>query len=356
MAIAGASHGSNVIGMPSNNGQSLNHGLHGAALQDIEQMLPAGSFVRTFQGCKANLAFNACKDAGCLPLQVRAATLERGALYRYLFNVNHGVDGSLLLLCRPLPHQGWTLVIPETLIPGVTFRLTYKEHTKYYPYLVHDGQLGGVLKGIYDAVRAGQGEFTLPSGKVIDVSQLKLKGVDQLSMPTSPTDQKARECFLLRQHWLAGLNFDLPSFTYTVVAAVVEGVRIADAVAHLCRGQSFDNAYKAPVCKTNVVPRLVPFEEGDFDALWVFHPDKVHMWLIPAHVLVEKGVMATPQQQGKQALNLYDQGYSKPERLSGRKANLWTQDYLLSSQDPDLMGKVLKVLAWSCKALTGEVL
>ena len=344
MATAGGLHGSNISAMASTGGQNHRHELNAAALEDLEHILPADSLVRTFPGCKAKLAFSPCKDGALyLPLQVKAATLKIGTLCKYLFNVNHGVDKSMLLLCRPLPGQGGTLVIPETLIPQTIFGFTFKERTKYYPFLVHDGLLGGVVKGIYKAVRAGQGEFTLPSGKVIDVSQLKLKGVDELSTPTSPSDQKAREYFLLRKQWLPGLTFDGPDITYSGVSAVVEGVRIADAVA--LRPLGLAHTYQASVKKRNMAPKQVPYEEGDFDALWVFHPDKVHMWLIPARVLVAKGVMATPKQPGIVTFYLYDQSYTKPERSSGRKANnLWTQEYLLSSQDPDLVGKVLRAL------------
>ena len=342
MAIAGGLHGSSFSAMPSTGGQNHCHELNAAALEDLERILPAGSLAQTFQGCKANLAFSPCKEAHYLPLQVKAATLNIGTLSTYFFNVNHGVNKSMLLLCRPLSHQGGTLVIPEAAIPRAMFAFTFRKHTKYYHFLVHDGQLGGVLKSIYDAVRAGQGEFTLPSGKVIDVSQLKLKGIDVLSMPTSPTDRKARECCLLRQQWLPGLTFTEPSSTYTVVDAVVEGIRIADAVANVNpKGPVY--AYQASVKKNIIAPRMVPYQEGDFDALWVFHPDKVHMWLIPAHELVDKGVMATPQQQGKKLLCLYDQSYAKPAS-SHPKADLWTQEYLLSSQDPDLMAKVLRAL------------
>ena len=344
VAIAGASHVSNASRMPSSGYWNQNHQMHAAVLEHLERSLPAGSFVRTFQGCKANIAFSACKDAGYLPLQVRAATLNDGRRHKYIFHVNHGVDGSMLLLCRPLPGHGGTLVIPETGIPRAAFAFTCKERTKYYPFIVHDGQLGGVLKGIYDAVTARQGEFTLPSGKVIDVLQLKLKGIQELSTPTSACNQKAREFSLLRQQWLPGLVFSDPISTYTIVNAVVKGLRIADAVAKRCPGQSFDSAYQVIVQKhKNVASRKVPYEEGDFDAMWVFHPDMVHMWLIPAHVLVEKGVLATSQQPGKQGLYLYDHSYTTRKR-PGRKADLWTREYLLSSQDPDLMGKVLRTL------------
>ena len=164
-------------------------------------------------------------------------------------------------------------------------------------------------------------------------------------MPTSPSTKKAREYFLLREQWLPDLQFTNPKLKYTGVSAVVEGVRIADTVANPQSNQTVaDATYTAAVRKGHKAARRgVPFEKGDFDALWVFHPDKVHMWLIPAHVLVEKGVMATPQQPGKTGFCLYDLSYTKPARPR-RKADLWTQEYLLSFQDPGFMGKVLKVL------------
>ena len=97
-----------------------------------------------------------------------------------------------------------------------------------------------------------------------------------------------------------------------------------------------------------------PLHEGAFDALWVFSPDRVHFWLIPAQVLVEKGFLATSQQEGKFGLMLYDQSYVEPQQ--SRIADLWTQQYLLDSRDPWLMDKVMQILKASKPSSSADLI
>ena len=277
--------------------QHYAHELHAAAVAELEQSLPPGRVVRTFEGCRAHLGF--CKPASdlYLPLHVNARTINlTNNAYCFIHQGASGTPGALLWLCRPSPSQARTLVIPEGMTPRSGVGLTLKEGTKYYPFLVLDKELPVVLSGIYDAVMKGEGLYILPTGQNIDISGLRLMSYDELSTPTSSLYQKCREFFLLRNTWLPTMGFVAPDVHGTIVDAVVEGVRLADAGAGIpkgCRG------YQVNLQKRSLQRQTSPMVEQDLDALWVYHPDKVHFWLIPAHVLGEKGILATPQQPGK---------------------------------------------------------
>ena len=280
-----------------------NFDLHVAALDEIEGLVPAGSLERTVKGCRADFGYHKGGVETFLPIIVHAASLGR-ARHRNptdscMFETRPRVVGSMpgLQLCRPYPHKAETLVIPETTTGSSKFRLTYKENTKWYPFFVADRQLAGVLEGVYDSVGAGQQVFTLPSGKDLDISGLGFISHAELCMPTGADHQKAREFFLLREQWLPAIHFQLPRNLYTPVDAVVDGVKIGDRTAH---DHKRTRMYMARLSRR--------YKEDDVDVLWAYHPDKDHFWLIPAHVLLEKGILATPQQPGRENLSLYDHG------------------------------------------------
>ena len=314
--------------------------LHAEALNEIERLLPVGHLARTFRGCKADFGYQVEKADGLLPIQVKGSRVgKQGGVFHNPSRC--GGDIQVLLLGRPLPNRQQTLVLPESMVlqGGVWLTLDSKTASKYDSYLVSDDLLAEVLEGIYDGVRAGRSSFTLPSDEVIDISLLELKTISELSLPTGLNDRKAWGYFQLRNQWLPEIEFQSDSTVPSPVSVVVEGVRVNDKVARDCVNG------KLVICRINLSRRRgSPYEEGDFDALWVYHPDMVHFWLIPAHVLVERGFLATPQQPGKKGLLLYDQSYVKPARRNGRAADLWSQKYLYSSQDPRLPAKVLEAL------------
>ena len=312
--------------------------LQAAAMQDIENLLPAGTVQRTSKGCRANLGFS-LGSALHLPLQVKAGTVRDN---RVTFRLpGWSEEGVMpLLVYRPYPCLGQTLVTTHCMIPKGRFDLSLTEGTKYYPFLVPDGLLPDTMAGMYKAVLGGRSDATLPSGKVLDISGLKLMSLGELSVPTVPSVKRAREFYLLRRQWLPALDIQVPSTLYTAVDAIIKGARISDVVATL--QAKTQGSYLANNKKQCFKGKVQPLQEGAFDALWVFHPDRVHFWLIPAQVLVGKGFLATAHQQGKYGLLLYDQDYYKPQQ--GKGADLWTQQYLLDSRDPGLMEKVMQVL------------
>ena len=231
------------------------------------------------------------------------------------------------------------------MIPSGSFDVHPMQGTKYYPFLVPDDQLADTMAGIYEAVRSGRSLTALPSGKMLDISGLSLVSLDELSAPTSPPAKRVGEFYLLRRQWLPALDIQVPPTLFTTIDAIVEGARVSDVVARLHHTRRL-GTYVSNLQKRNLKVKAQPFHEGAFDTLWVFNPDMVHFWLIPAQVLVKKGFLATAQQQGKCGLLLYDQNYVKPQQ--GKKVllgpDLWTQQYLLDSRDPGLMSKVMQVL------------
>ena len=327
--------------IPSKSAQQQYHTqeLQSAAVNDIEQLLPLGTLERNFKGCRAVFGFRVGNAGLYLPIEVKAGTVRDRSVQ--FTTAQPGRKGNLpLLLCRPYPMQGQTLVTTLAMAPQEKLTLTLGEGTKYYPFLVPDDKLGHTVTRVFEAVKDGKSHGMLPSGQVFDISTLQLVSSGVLSLPINQTGMRAREFYELRRQWLPSLNTQPPSQLHTPVDAIAAGAHLAEAVA---RCQVYGMGYRISLHKRCFRQKIDPLHEGDIDALWVYHPDKVHFWLIPAHVLVGKGVLATGQQQGKFSMCLYDQDYVKPQRR-GEGANLWTQEYLLDSRDPGLMEKVMQVL------------
>ena len=320
--------------------------IHAGALNDIERLLPAGSLERTFKGCKADFGYRVGAADALLPIQVRVAKAARERTNSYRFNSSNGGSSEgvhVLLLCHPYPSQQQTLVLPQSMVPqgGVTMTLNPQRSLKYHGYLISDDLLAEVLEGICDGVRARHNSFTMPSDEIIDISQLELKAIGELSVPTSLTNRTAWEYFLLRKQWLPEIDFQTCKRVPSPVSVLVERVRLIDRVARY-----ENNPYGSIGMKCHLNRSYHrPIEKGDFDALWAYHPDKVHFWLIPAHELVERGFLATHIEPGKWTLHLYDQSYVKPYGWHlGEPADLWSQGYLYSSQDPGLSAKIREAL------------
>ena len=315
--------------------------LHSSAIADVEALLPAGTVKRTPKGCKAAIGFAPTGARLSLPISVKGAMLGKNA--RYLFN--RSSSGNWIWLCRPMISFDCCLVLTGHLASRTGLSFESSHRSNWHRYLVPDQQLAEVLTGLYKAVERSSQAFKLPSGQMLDISGLQVMPLDQFSVPVSPTDQKAQSNWALRQSWFPTLEFVIPDVQHTTVRAVVEGVRLHDASAIIERRLA-RQMYMYLNLHKRAGKTFVQHCQGDYDALWVFHPNLRHFWLIPARVLVERGIMAAgPDMPGKYNLPLIDLAYKQPSR--GRAANglnQWIKAYCYDSQEPGIEDKVRRAL------------
>ena len=86
----------------------------------------------------------------------------------------------------------------------------------------------------------------------------------------------------------------------------------------------------------------IPYDVGDFEALFAFY-GRTHVFLIPYKELEARGFLRTTTTKGQLGLSCYLSDYQ------GKAKHAWTKDYCLDVTDPDLHGKVVRLLE-SCRS------
>ena len=311
--------------------------LQAAAVAEVEALLPAGSLQRLPYGCKADLGFTTGHSGLYLGLKVKAGTVQPGG--NVVFKGRTAMStGTVVCICRPRPSYKGALILAEhQVLPG-GIKVMLKESSKWFPYLVPDGQLLGVLAGIYQAVQDRKASFALPSGHALDTSSLQLVPLNWLSTPSAKIHRKTEKFFLLRQQWFPALKVQRRIVNGMPLGAVIEGVHVQNKVATRQHGMT-----QGMVVYMNIEPGATEASPS-FELLWVFHPDNRHFWLVPAEVLAAKGCLVWNPAifRNSKTLIFYDHSYQKG--CSGRHADTWTQAYCLDSQDPDCEQKVRALL------------
>ena len=320
--------------------------LQGAAIAEVEALLPAGTLHRMPYGCKADVGFTMGQSALYLGVYINAGRAQpRGCVIFHRCKSSSG-----LWICRPMHSKGGSFVLPGHKVLSA-IAITPKQGTKWYPYLVSDELLPEVMGRIYQAVRDKQATCALPSGQALHTSHMQLVPLECLSEPVLIEHKKLEACFQLRQRQLANLNIQRRVVNGLALGAIIEGVRVQDKVAHARPG------HQGFVAWPSIEPQVILKDGGgdpSFQLLWVFHPDGSQFWLIPVQTLAAKGCLICKPGEFKSSkmLMLYDLTYQKSGY--GRPADVWTQAYCLDSRDPHCEQRVRALLRAAVPSTKGE--
>lgn len=104
----------------------------------------------------------------------------------------------------------------------------------------------------------------------------------------------------------------LPQVQMTTTDVLMNGVTIQDKPAHKQNGH---NGLDVHVTKSAGNGSVGPYAVGDFEALFVFPPDKTrYFFLIPAKALLDQKVLSSGDSKGKTTITCYFSGYTKGSR------------------------------------------
>lgn len=328
---------------PSTNSQES------AAHEEIIAIVGSDHFQETPEKCSADGGFYIDDPDFSLPTQTKTCSFTKDGSGLNIFHETSGYEG-ILLMCRPMARVYiGTVVIPGDLAPK-NFRLTLAEGSKYMPYLVPDKQLNDFLTDLHAAVADRQATHVWPSGTVVNISDLQLTTFQSLCMPPNMVDIVERQNHEWRLTVLPDFDYKYPRVQGTAVDVLMDGIKIQDKPAHT---KVYQKGLHVTLGRSSgrigrKRASIIPYSAGDFDALFVFPPDKTRFFfLIPAQALLARGYLTSSTSKGKVGVWCYLSNVETGKY--GRKPDLWTQQYCFDLQDTDVHAKVATLLE-SCKS------
>ncbi len=330
------------------------NGLEAAAHEEILALIGSDHWNETPEKCRADGAFHLGDLDFSLATQTKTCTFKKDGVTLNIFHNTSGYDG-MILMCRPMTrlYLG-TVILPGALAPS-DFKITLNSGSKYTPFLVPDTQLYTFLRGLHAAVSTSQGTYIWPSGAEVAIIDLKLVAFSSLCMPHHATDIVERQNNEWRLKVLPDFTYEAPKVQGTTVDVLMNAVRIQDKPAQIIAAH---NGFSVVLAKNSgrrgrKHGSKGPYALGDFDALFVFPPDKSrYFFLIPAEALLEQNVISSGDSKGKTAIVCYLSDYVFAGL--GRPPNLWTQKYCFDLRDPEVQSKTASLLE-RCKDWTGLI-
>lgn len=325
------------------------NGLEAAAHDEIVSLIGTEHWKETPEKCRADAIFYSNSLDSGIPIQTKSCTFKKDGKTLNLFHNTSGYDG-MLLLCRPMTRVYiGTLVMPGSLAPDHV-HLYLAKGSKYMSYLVPDPQLSTFLRNLSGAMRAGETTLMWPSGIHVDIMSLKMASYVSLCTPVWASDQVEQLNCKWRYETLPGIIYEIPRIQGTTVDIIMNGARVQDKSASIMRRQ---NGLQVSLMKnggrrgSKRCAKMVPYALGDFDALFVFLPDRLrYFFLIPAQALMERGVLKSEHDKGKTAIICYFPSYRRGR--GGRQSDNWTQQYCFDVNDPEVTTKTFNILQ-DCK-------
>lgn len=249
------------------------------------------------------------------------------------FNIKCGGNyGKMIVLLRHLTAEKGTFVIPGNILPKTV--ICGKWNGKYQKYLVSDDDLVDFIDKLYHAIKLRQNTCQWPGGDTIKISALNLWENNTAMIPVQKLHKQEREYFVHRTVNFPKLIYTLPKKDGSCIDVIINNVNIQDKVATL----SPNNSYHLRLNKSNGRKKKQPYKHGDFDALWIYLPDKKTFYLIPSDILLSHDYFQTDNCVGKQTLCWV------PANTDKKSNNYWIKNYRYRYQQKGIEEKIIDIL------------
>lgn len=204
--------------------------------------------------------------------------------------------------------------------------------------MISDDIISNFMSNLYEHVTKKINQMKWPSGKFVDISSLCLHSLTDLLIPKTLNQQIEYEHRIWRKIFFPDLTYTIPRVQATTVDILINGFRVQDKSC-----SAVYSYYRVTLQKsygTNHQGKVIkgPYDENDFDILWIFPHHTKYFWLIPMHVLVQKKYINNSGQPGKNILLCYIN-----ERKSFRNIHLWTRDYCYNSESYKIQERIQDV-------------
>ena len=261
------------------------------------ELMP-GRYFKVSNYCRADGVFRIGNDV-YLGVQVKTASESGDTPGTFKFSGTDGYEG-MVLLCRPAGAAS-SLVMPGSMVRSKSIR--YAPFGKHARFLVGDADLPGLMARLAAAAVGSTvvgstvvgstvvgSTVTWPSGATLDVGDCALELGDRahFSVPVHDLHRREVRYQALRKRLFPHARFVSPSRDDTPVDVWMNGARVQDKVASPVGA---DGRFRVSLHKVRSGAR-VPYDDVDFDVLWVFFPDGSRRSLvIPMDALVDRGIV-----------------------------------------------------------------
>ena len=268
------------------------------------------------EGCRADFGFLPSQQTqDLLPLQLKSSSMNP-QIGDFAFKSSKAYD-SMLVVMHHVTAQKGLLVVPGCAIPHTGVSGTWTG--KYAKYLVKNDHFPTFLNQVYQAVHSQTRLFAWPGGDMIDISCVRLRSYKEIRTPVHVNHQKEHKFAEISRKNLFNICHTQAVGDGTCVDRLMDGVRIQDKLAS--RRWLHSENFRVTLFKSHGRSKTRPYDEGDFDALYIHMPDGESFYLVPAQELLEKGYLTTTHMKGRTSLN-WTPGYSP------KNSSSWLDQFL----------------------------
>jgi len=270
-----------------------------------------GRFKKTFEKCKVDLLFKPTNDEQkWLPLQIKSRSSNNNN-----FNHTNNYDNMILILICLETKKIWMINSNEITAKTITVKSNIT--SKYNKYLINENNVFTILCNLYQQYNHYCGEksqFMIPQGK---------------------NTQKEYKLIKMKKKKLKFLKFKKPRVEHKPYDYTIKNYKIQDKTAYIRKDRGKENLIRLTLKKNIGSGFKGPYEESDFDYLWINLPNKleeVYFYLIPSQKLIELEILKTNVNDGKTSVGLYPLGINNII-FKSRIKTLSLNDYLFKYDD-----------------------
>lgn len=273
--------------------------------QEIMSQLLGDSYRLTPEFCKADAAYTI--ELASLQIQNKFANLLKNTPRTFQFSNCSGYHG-MLLFARPMGVSVGTLIIPGTLLTKDKFCFSIGITGKWGWSLVSDKQIAAFMSGLHDCVVRGDETIKWPSGKMVDITSIKITTFDAMCMPQNASHALAQTFANWRAQQMPFLDWYAPREQNSTVDVIINGRRTQEKLGSVRNERVVFYLTKNPNDR--------PYDAGDFDMFIGHFPSQDMMLIIPATELISHGIMRTQDCTGKTSISCYPNGSQVTARFN----------------------------------------
>lgn len=256
------------------NGQLLKDKIKDNKITNIEQefnfimkireyLIEHFDFVKAFDGCKVDIIYKpkTINEDKWVGIQVKTTTKRRST---YSFHIQNSYIDCLLLLYSIDDESIW--IIPENIIRKQSKLSIGYNKSKYNIYKVPKDNIINKLNELYKITT----HFSF----------------DKLNLPINYYQQREQEFRKYRENKLPFIKFEYDQMEGTVYDFKIGILKIQEKVS-IINSDNYCNfcIYRG---RSN---NFMRYNIGDNDLYWLNCDDKISFFVIPEHILIEKGIV-----------------------------------------------------------------
>lgn len=265
------------------------------------------TIIKAFDGCNVDLIFkpNSVTSDEWVGIQVKTNNVRH---LTYSFHLHTTYKDCLLLFYCCEDETMW--IIPEnTILNQKKVSIGYNK-SKYNVYKTSMATLITNLSQLYTSTS----KFSF----------------ETLNRPKNIYQQREQEFRKYRQEKIDFIQFDYDNMEGTVYDFKIGKFKIQEKIAKM---YDIENRHCFQLCKNNGKHNQIQYDIGDNDYYWLNCDNKIHFFVIPENILIERGIVGNQKKTTSFKISVNEQLHNRSKWLAPYLFN-YTQldkDRLLST-------------------------